>query len=128
MSGTGVSPVDHAQDARATFNLTVKDEGLRMKQILLIVAAVLMTSTADAQTATSLHGHGTDPRNANVARARVVMIERSGGRTLAVTGDNGGFAFNDIAAGGYVLGVRASGFRALHSKAIQAARALARIN
>ena len=66
MSGTGVSPVDHAQDARATFNLTVKDEGRRMKQILLIVAAVLMTSTADAQTATSLHGHVTDPRNANV--------------------------------------------------------------
>src|SRR2546423_14861853 len=110
MSGTGVSPVDHAQDARATFNLTVKDEGLRMKQILLIVAAVLMTSTADAQTATSLHGHVTDPRNANVARARVVMIERSGGRTLAVTGDNGGLPVDDNAPRGYFLEGCARGF------------------
>ena len=29
MSGTGVSPVDHAQDARATSNQTVKDEDER---------------------------------------------------------------------------------------------------
>src|SRR5205085_8861062 len=51
-----------------------------------------------------------------------VMIERSGGRTLAVTGDNGGFAFDDIAPGDYVLEVRASGFVTFTSNAFHVAR------
>ncbi|MFN2578549.1 MAG: TonB-dependent receptor domain-containing protein [Pyrinomonadaceae bacterium] len=81
-----------------------------MKKVLLIVAAMLMISTAGAQTVTSLRGRLTDEHKANVAGANVALIERSGGRTLAVTGDNGIYEFNNIAPGDYILEATARGF------------------
>src|SRR5258706_15319213 len=93
-----------------------------MKQILLITVAVFMTSTVGAQTVTSLRGHVTDAHNANVARASVALIERSGTRTLTVTDDNGACTFNNIAPGDYVVEVRASGFVTFTSNAFHVAR------
>lgn len=92
-----------------------------MKQILLIIVAVLLTSTAGAQTATSLRGHVTDAHNANVARANVALIERSGARTLTVTDDSGVYTFSNIAPGDYVVEVRARGFVAFTSNAFHVA-------
>src|SRR5712691_11713825 len=99
-----------------------------MKQILLIIAAVLMTSAVGAQTATTLRGHVTDARNANVARANVALIERSGLRTQTVTDDNGVYTFNNIAPGDYVLEVRASGFVTFTSNVFHVARGEAQSN
>jgi len=93
-----------------------------MKQLLLIITAVLMTSAATAQTATSLLGHVTDAHSANVARASVALIERSGARTLTVTDDNGAYTFSSIAPGDYVVEVRAPGFVTFTSKAFHVAR------
>src|SRR5256885_316984 len=93
-----------------------------MKQILLIIVAVLMTSTVGAQTATSLHGHVTDAHNANVARASVALIERSGARTLTATDDNGSYAFSNIAPGDYVVEVSGRGFVTSTSNAFHIAR------
>src|SRR2546421_978775 len=93
-----------------------------MKQILLIIVAVFMTSTVGAQTVTSLRGHVTDAHNANVARASVALIERSGARTLTVTDDNGAYTFSNIAPGDYVVEVRARGFATFTSHAFHVAR------
>src|SRR5947207_6433648 len=93
-----------------------------MKQLLFIIAVVLMTSTVGAQTAANLRGHVTDARNANVARASVALIERSGGRTLTVSDDNGVYAFNNIVPGDYVVEVRASGFVTFTSNVFHVAR------
>ena len=93
-----------------------------MKQILLIIVAVLLTSTAGAQTATSLRGHVTDAHKANVARASIALIERSGARTLTVTDDSGVYAFSNIAPGDYVVEVRARGFVTFTSNAFHVAR------
>src|SRR5882724_951499 len=92
-----------------------------MKQILLIIVAVLMSSTVSAQTVTSLRGHVTDAHNANVARASVALIERSGTRTLTVTDDSGAYAFSNIAPGDYVVEVRARGFVTFTSKSFHVA-------
>jgi len=93
-----------------------------MKQILLIIVAVVMTSTVCAQTATSLRIHVTDAHNANVSRANVALIERSGARTLTVTDDNGAYTFSNIAPGDYVIEVRARGFVTFTSNAFHVAR------
>ncbi len=93
-----------------------------MKQTLLIIAAVVVTSTAGAQTATGLRGHVTDVRNADVAHASVALIERSGSRTVTTTDDNGSYAFTSIAPGDYVVEVRARGFVTFTSTAFHVAR------
>src|SRR5438477_1219999 len=93
-----------------------------MKQILLIIVAVLMTSTVGAQTVTSLRGHVADAHNANVARAHVALIERSGARTLTVTDDNGAYTFSNIAPGEYVVEVSGRGFVTSTSNAFHIAR------
>src|SRR3989442_7441047 len=102
--------------------------GRKMKQIILIVAAMLMTSTVGAQTATGLRGHVTDAHKANVAGANVALIERSGLRTQTVTDDNGVYTFNNIAPGDYVLEVRASGFVTFTSNVFHVARGEAQYN
>jgi iron complex outermembrane receptor protein len=93
-----------------------------MKQILLIIVALLLTSTVGAQTGTSLRVHVTDTHNANVARANVALIERSGARTLTVTDDNGAYTFSNTAPGDYVVEVRARGFVTFTSKSFHVAR------
>src|SRR5437763_15486303 len=81
-----------------------------MKQIVLMVAVTLMTTTVVAQNVTNVRGHVTDAHHANVARAEVDLLPRSGPAMRTLTDENGAYAFDHIATGDYVIEVRAKGF------------------
>ena len=94
-----------------------------MKQILL--SSILLLTLSDAatsQTRTNVHGHVTDQRNANVAGAEVRLHSRSGVELLAVTDDDGAYAFKDVSPGDYVLEIKANGFSGYASSEIHVHR------
>src|SRR5688572_10037001 len=98
-----------------------------MKNVLLLIIAIAIgTMTAFAQSGTELRGRVTDERNANIEGADVRLRSRSGGELSTTTDGNGTYAFTNLAAGDYVLEVRANGFAASASRvAIQRGQTLA---
>jgi vitamin B12 transporter len=101
----------------------MKDEGIRMKLNFLIVCVILLVSvTVAAQTGASISGRITDEHNAIVAEAEVSLSSRSGGQLVAVTDSNGAYMFKGIAAGDYVLEVKAKGFAVFTSKPLHLTR------
>ncbi len=75
--------------------------------LLLLFNAI----TACAQSGNGLSGRVTDPNNAAVPGATVTLIARDNRfRTTAVASSTGAYSFERVAAGDYLLEVRASGF------------------
>src|SRR2546430_2145262 len=93
-----------------------------MKQVLVIIATVLMSSTAFAQNGADLHGRVTDQRNANVVGAEVRLRSRTGGQMSANTDDSGAYAFKNVAPGEYVLEIKMKGFATFTSKSLRVER------
>ncbi len=88
-----------------------------MKRILfLVIALAISAATTFAQSGTELRGRITDERNANIEGADVRLRSRSGGELSTTTDGNGTYAFTNLAAGDYVLEVRANGFAASASR------------
>src|SRR5215831_355734 len=101
----------------------MKDEGLRMKRNLLIATVVLLSSiAATAQTGTSISGRVPDERNESVSEAEVSLSSRSGAQLVIVTDNNGAYTFKGIAAGEYVVEVKAKGFAVFTSKPLRVNR------
>ncbi|HKO60484.1 MAG TPA: TonB-dependent receptor [Pyrinomonadaceae bacterium] len=90
---------------------------MKMKRILfLVVVIAISAASAFPQNSTELRGRVTDERNANIAGADVRVRSRSGGELLTTTDGNGTYAFANLAAGDYVLEIRANGFAASASR------------
>ncbi len=71
----------------------------------------LTTSLVPAQSSILISGRVTDPNNAGVSGATVILIARDNRlRTTAVTAGDGSYRFERIAAGDYLLEARAAGF------------------
>jgi outer membrane receptor protein involved in Fe transport len=58
----------------------------------------------------SIGGRVTDQLGASVAGAEVQLRSRSGAQSIAVTDHNGAYSFQNVAAGDYVVEVKAKGF------------------
>ena len=94
-----------------------------MKQILLSSILLLtLSNAAISQTRANVHGRVTDQRNANVAGAEVRLHSRFGVELLAVTDDDGAYAFKDVSLGDYVLEIKANGFSGYASSEIHVHR------
>ena len=94
-----------------------------MKHILLSSILLLtLSNAATSQTRANVHGHVTDQRNANVAGAEVRLHSRSGVELLAVTDDDGSYAFKEVSPGDYVLEIKANGFSGYASSEIHVRR------
>src|SRR5687768_3981144 len=90
---------------------------MKMKRILFLVIAIAISAgTAFPQSGTEFRGRVTDERNANIEGADVRLRSRSGGELSTTTDGNGTYAFANLAAGDYVLEVRANGFAASASR------------
>jgi len=100
-----------------------------MKKNVLITIVILMSSiVASAQNAADIHGLVSDQHNAKVAGAEVSLQSRSGAQFVALTNDNGEYRFKGLAAGDYVVEVRAKGFAIFTSKPLHVARGQALTN
>ena len=93
-----------------------------MRKILLIVMMLCTVAGARAQSVTDIHGRVTDERNANVPEAEVSLQSRSGAQLVAVTNNSGAYTFKGIAAGDYVIEVKARGFAVFSSKPLHLTR------
>src|SRR5215471_15883082 len=87
-----------------------------MKTLLFIIMVLFAVSSAQAQSGTDIHGRVTDERNAAVAEAEVSLSSRSGAQLVIVTDNNGAYTFKGIAAGDYLVEVKAKGFAVFTSK------------
>jgi len=81
-----------------------------------------------AQNAADIHGRVSDQRSASVAGAEVSLQSRSGAQFVALTNDNGEYRFKGLAAGDYVVEVKAKGFAIFTSKRLHVARGQALTN
>src|ERR1041384_6916398 len=88
----------------------MKDEGRKMKKYLGLVLILLTSVIAQGQNRATINGRVTDQRNANIFGAEVRLISRTGGTATTTSDGNGKFEFKNIAAGDYILEVKASGF------------------
>ncbi len=79
--------------------------------LCLSLLFILTAPFVSAQSSLQLNGRVTDPNNAGVVGAAVTLIARDNRlRTTAMTTGDGNFRFDRIAAGNYLIEVRASGF------------------
>jgi len=100
-----------------------------MKSNILLTIVILMSSiVASAQNAAEIHGRVSDQRNASVAGAEVSLQSRSGAQFVALTNDNGEYRFKGLAAGDYVVEVKAKGFAIFTSKPLHLTRGQALTN
>ena len=81
-----------------------------MKIFALLTMLLFVSHPAFAQSGTELRGRVTDERDASIAGAEVRLRSRAGGELSATTDDSGGYTFDDVAPGEYVLEIRANGF------------------
>lgn len=99
-----------------------------MRKLMFILLALLMFTSARAQSVTDIHGRVTDERNASVAEAEVSLNSRSGAQLVAVTDNNGAYLFKGIGAGDYVVEVNARGFATFTSRPLHVTRGQALAN
>jgi iron complex outermembrane receptor protein len=79
--------------------------------LIFILTAPLVSAQSSLQLAPQLNGRVTDPDKAGIAGAVVTLIARDNqSRSAVTTKDGGDFRFERIAAGDYLIEVRASGF------------------
>src|SRR5262245_24349200 len=79
--------------------------------LFLILICVLVAPFVQAQSSLQLDGRFTDPNKASVAGAVVTLIARYNQTGATVTTmDGGAFRFERVAAGDYLIEVRAAGF------------------
>lgn len=99
-----------------------------MKRFLFTLILLFAASSIHAQSGADIHGRLTDERNAAVAEAEVSLSSRSGAQLVVVSDHNGGYIFKGIAAGDYVVAVKAKGFAEFTSKPLHVARGQAVAN
>jgi iron complex outermembrane receptor protein len=93
-----------------------------MKKFLFAaLIGIVGVTSAIAQT-TEIHGRVNDQRNASVTEAEVSLRSRSGAQVVAWTDANGEYRFKGLAAGDYVVEVKAKGFAVFTSKPLHVAR------
>src|SRR5690349_18800324 len=91
-------------------------------KLLLSVAALCML-TASAQTGASVAGRVLDPQSRPVAAAQVSIFARSGGVRDSTTSDlSGGYRFDWVAPGDYLLQAEAPGFARFATEAVHVER------
>jgi vitamin B12 transporter len=88
----------------------MKDEGRRMKKYLGLGLILLMSVIAQGQSRATINGRVTDQRNANIFGAEVRLTSRTGGTATTTSDGNGKFEFKNVAAGDYILEVKAPVF------------------
>jgi len=81
---------------------------LRGWRAFVLVLALAICSFA--QNPSSINGHVTDPRGANVAGAEVQLRSRSGIQLSTATNDNGAYSFKNVPSGDYVIDLTVKGF------------------
>ncbi len=101
-----ILPVTQRSRFAATLGFVAKP----LRGFALVGILVLASPLAIAQTTTSIRGHVTDERNANLTGAEVRLIPRSGVTVVAATNADGNFMFGNVLPGDYVLEIKASGF------------------
>ena len=100
-----------------------------MKNFLFgALIALLLATTAVAQSTIDLHGRVTDERKATITGAEVSLRSRSGAEMVTWTDDNGDYRFKGLPAGDYVIEVKARGFAVFTSKALHVTRGQALAN
>jgi iron complex outermembrane receptor protein len=95
------------------------NQPLRGWRAVFIILALAMS--AFAQNSISISGRVTDPHGASVAGAEVRLRSRNGWQTVAITDDNGGYAFRNVAPGDYFLEIKKSGFAGVTSNELKVA-------
>lgn len=91
--------------------MTLASVRRRVSAFTLLFLFSFVTPFISAQSPTGFSGRITDPNNAAVSGATVTLIARDNRfRTTAVAGSDGSYRFERIAAGDYLLEVRAAGF------------------
>lgn len=81
-----------------------------MKKVFLVGLLMAFAAAIHGQSGTIVSGRVTDERNANIAGAEVRLISRTGNSDVVITDGNGRYEFKNLAAGDYILEVRAPGF------------------
>jgi iron complex outermembrane receptor protein len=99
-----------------------------MKRLLFILMVLFMASSARAQTGADIRGRVTDEHKSSVSEAEVSLSSRSGAQLVVVTDNNGAYIFKGIAAGDYVVEVKAKGFAGFTSKPLHVTRGQALAN
>src|SRR5690242_11647824 len=94
---------------------------VEMKITLLFLLLVLSTS-AFAQTTSSISGTVSDEHGAKVPAAHVTLTFEAGVQLTTVTNASGAFEFAGVKPGAYLLQVKATGFSVFTSEQIQLAR------
>jgi vitamin B12 transporter len=89
-----------------------------LRGVLCFFSFLTICASAQAQNLSSITGHVVDENSANIRGAEVQLRSRSGAQLFAVTDDDGGYSFRNVAPGEYVLEVRARGFANLTSPEI----------
>ncbi len=87
-----------------------------------LVITLIFSSPAFSQSRATISGHVKDPRGANVASAEVQLRSRSGIHLSATTDDNGAYSLTNLAAGDYVVEVKAKGFASFTSNELSVTR------
>src|SRR5207245_9288375 len=96
---------------------------LRLFGILLLSVAALHTLTASAQTGASVAGRVLDPQSKPIAGAQVSIFARGGGARNSTTSDlSGGYRFDRLAPGYYLLQAEAPGFARFATEAVHVER------
>src|SRR6267143_491438 len=87
-----------------------------------LVITLIFSAATFSQSRATITGHVKDARGANVAGAEVQLRSRSGIHLTATTGDDGAYSFTNLAAGDYVVEVKAKGFASFTSKELRVTR------
>jgi hypothetical protein len=80
------------------------------RSIALTFVFVLSACLALAQTGTGIRGQVTDELGGAIVGATVTLVDQSGAEKTTVTGEDGTYAFNNLAPGKYTVRIAQAGF------------------
>lgn len=118
-NGVAAGMAERTQGSRRAATLGFGTQPLR--GCLLLVLILFLSGFASAQTNSSITGRVTDSLGASVAGAEVRLRSRNGAQSVALTDNNGAYAFKNVAPGDYVLEVKKSGFAGFTSNDLKVA-------
>lgn len=104
---------------RAATLLGFRAQPLRGFRALVLLVA--FAACVFSQSPNSITGRVTDPHGASVAGAEVDLRSRSGSQSVALTDDNGAYAFRNVTPGDYVLEIKKIGFAGFTSNELRVA-------
>ncbi|HEV2765325.1 MAG TPA: carboxypeptidase regulatory-like domain-containing protein, partial [Pyrinomonadaceae bacterium] len=82
----------------------------RKQAVGLILTIILSATAAFAQGAGGIRGQVTDELGGAIVGATVTVVDAAGAQKVATTGEDGTYAFNNLAPGTYIVRVIATGF------------------